>query len=102
MVETMIDTSNTLRFYEEKMYPSSLAADWAESLPWHAFLVPSVPKLALILYGAYFFAFSLLVGPRVFRQRLIASGAMSSSPTAKSDVINYISFGKNYFPWCSA
>lgn len=38
-----------LRFYDEKMYPSSLWADWAESLPWQAFLVPSVPKLALIL-----------------------------------------------------
>lgn len=65
------------RFYDENMYPSSLSADCGESLPWQAFFVPSVPKLALMLCGAYFLAFSLLVGPRVFRQRLIASGAMS-------------------------
>lgn len=70
------------------MYPSYRKADWGESLPWQAFLVPSVPNKALILPGAYFFAFSELVGPITFLHLLTASAAINYRPTAKSEVIN--------------
>jgi len=40
-----------------KKKSSSLLADSWESLPWTAFLVPSVPKRALIELGASYLAF---------------------------------------------
>lgn len=41
----------------------SRAEDVKESLPWTAFLVPSVPNKALREPGASAFAFAVLVGP---------------------------------------
>ena len=42
---------------------SSRSADSFESLPWTAFLVPSVPNKPLIEFGASALAFYVLVGP---------------------------------------
>lgn len=50
----------------EKKNSSSLAADAAESDPWAAFLVPSVPNLPLIELGLSVFAWRELVGPKSF------------------------------------
>lgn len=86
----------------EKIKPNYLSTDWGESLPWTAFLVPSYPYFPLIEFGASSLAFNELVGPIKFLHFLMASGATSSIPTAKSDVIKSIKVGKNDFPSCSA
>ena len=52
------------------------------SLPWQAFLVPSVPYKALMVFGAYSLALIEFVGPINFLHFLIASGETSSIPTA--------------------
>ena len=46
-----------------KKNPHSRSDDVIASLPWTAFLVPSVPKRARREPGASAFAFSVLVGP---------------------------------------
>lgn len=70
------------------MNPSSLSAVAGASLPWQAFLVPSVPNFARKELGDSYFAFRELVGPMSLRHRVMASGAISSMPTAKSEDIN--------------
>lgn len=86
----------------EKINPSYLSTDWGESLPCTAFLVPSYPYFPLIELGAYYLAFNEFVGPMKVLHFLIASGATSSIPTAKSDVIKSIRVGKKDFPSCYA
>lgn len=81
------------KFFEEKIIESYLLAVLTASLPWQAFLVPSVPYNALRLSGAYYLALRELVGPINFLHLLTASGDMSYIPTAKSEVINYIRLG---------
>lgn len=61
------------------------------SEPWHAFLVPSVPNLALKLSGASYLALFEFVGPISFLHLVMASGAISSIPTAKSEVMKLMS-----------
>ena len=51
--------------------------------------MPSVPNCARIELGASFLAFYELVGPMNFLHLLMASGAMSSRPTAKSEDMNW-------------
>lgn len=89
---TIINDIITFIFSEEKIYPNSRATDCGESAPWQAFWVPSVPYNALRLYGAYYRAFSEFVGPISFLHLEMASGAISSIPTAKSEVIKLMSF----------
>ena len=81
---------------------SSLLALSVESLPWTAFLVPSVPKTALNELGASLFATSELVGPMNYLQPEMAPLLMSSMPTQTSLVMKLWRFGKNGFSVCSA
>lgn len=95
----ILNSINTFKSGDwEKISPNYLSTDCGESLPWTAFLVPSSPYLALIELGAYSLAFNEFVGPIKFLHFLIASGATSSIPTAKSDVMKSISVLKNDFP----
>jgi hypothetical protein len=71
-----------------KKKSTSLVADYTESLPWTAFFVPSVPKRALIEFGASALAFSVLVGPINYLHPFMASLETSSIPTTTSLVIN--------------
>lgn len=71
----------------------SLAADSLESLPWTAFLVPSVPKTALRDYGFSALAVSEFVGPMKSLHPAIAPLEASSIPMHTSDVTNSSSLG---------
>lgn len=66
----------------------SRAADSVESLPWHAFLVPSVPNKALSDFGASAFAVWVFVGPMNCLHFLIAPSAISSIPMQTSELMN--------------
>lgn len=89
MDKTKLSNKYTLSFdYLEKIYLSSLAAVYGASLPWHAFLVPSIPYNALILCGAFYFATNELVGPINYLHFAIAFSATNYIPTTKSEVIN--------------
>ena len=87
--------------FPPKMKSISLAADWAESAPWVAFLVPSVPNNALREPGASATAFYVLVGPINFLHFDTASGPVRLIPITTSLFIKLLRFGKNGFPICS-
>jgi hypothetical protein len=72
-----------------------------ESLPWIAFLVPSVPNIPLNDLGALYLAYSELVGPIRPLHFSIAFSATSSIPVTTSLVMKPNKFVKNGFPLCS-
>ena len=79
----------------------SLAADCAESAPWVAFLVPSVPNKALREPGASDYAFWVLVGPIKLLHLSTAYDPVRLIPTTTSLYIWLLRFGKNGLPMCS-
>jgi len=66
----------------------SLVADSTESLPWTAFLVPSVPNIALRELGASYLAYAEFVGPINCLHPFIAPVLANSIPTQTSLVTN--------------
>lgn len=74
----------------EKKKSISLCADPGASLPWQAFLTPSVPNNALKLLGASTLATWQLVGPISYLHFLMQSSAINSIPTIKSDEIKLV------------
>ena len=61
--------------------------DPTESAPWTAFLVPSVPNLALIELGDSYYAFYVLVGPHTCLHLFTASSETNSIPIDTSDIM---------------
>ena len=70
--------------FPEKKKSVSLFQLGPESLPWTAFLVLSVPKIALREFGALYLAWRELVGPINYLHFSTALEATSSMPVTTS------------------
>ena len=78
---------------------------WAlagESLPWQAFLVPSMPKRARNESGREALAFSRFVGPMRCRQPAMATARRRCRAITGPEDMYAVSPAKKAFPRCSA